>query len=68
MAGESAEKPWRDRAERCWRAALYYRQLIERGERSRYGYPDWPETKAVLIKIAEGFEHEAQGAERAINL
>lgn len=57
------EQLWLDRAERCWGAALHYRQLIEHGERSRYGYPDWPDVKAMLVKIAEGFEHQARSAD-----
>ena len=63
MAGDTSQ-PRLDRAERCWRAALYYRQLIERAERAGYGYP--PDASAYLLKIAEGFEHEARQAELAL--
>jgi hypothetical protein len=56
----------RQRVERCWRAALYYHQLIERAERASYGYP--PEARAYLLKIAKGFEHEAREAEQALGV
>ncbi len=65
MAGDTGQ-PWLDRAERCWRAALHYRQLMEQAERANYGYS--PETGAYLLKIAEGFEHEAREAERALDV
>jgi hypothetical protein len=64
MAGDTAQ-PGLDRAERCWRAAFHYRQLIERAERGVYGYP--PETTAYLLKLAEGFEYEARQAERGLD-
>ena len=64
MIGDAAQL-WRlDRAARCWGTALYYRQLIERAERANYDYP--PETRDYLLKIAEGFEHEAREADRAL--
>jgi hypothetical protein len=65
---KEAVQLWRERSERYRRSAAHYRTLIERGERSAdYGYPNWPATRAMLIKIAEGFEHGSRAAENALD-
>jgi len=69
MADDPAQF-WQERAERYRRSAAYYRTLIEQGEQQGeqpggHGYPNWAQTKALLIKIAEGFEYDAREAEEA---
>ena len=59
---------WREHAERCWLSAAHYRNLVQLGDRpgGRASPPDWLNTRSLLLKIAEGFEREAQKAEQML--
>jgi hypothetical protein len=73
ISHSSEETPWaaptaaelRERAEGYRRSAAHWRMLVEREERQGGGYarlPSWPETKAMMLEMADCCERDAENA------
>lgn len=61
-----SRREWLNRAEGCRQRAALYRRVIEQAEqhpRGRGSHPRWEEVKAILLEMAEDFEHEAADSE-----